>query len=86
MNGKAQDPVYKLVSLTRGLYARVALKVGCDPSYVSRIARKERRSAMVEAALRREFRSALRKIERSFPNLNKTRHRDKSGGRLKNNR
>jgi hypothetical protein len=30
-----------LPSLCRGLYNRVAQKLGCDPSYVSRVARGE---------------------------------------------
>jgi hypothetical protein len=43
------------VSLFRGLYARVALDLGVDVSYVSRIARGERKSKVAERALSREF-------------------------------
>jgi hypothetical protein len=44
-----------LPSLCRGIYNRVALKVGCDPSYVSRVARGERNSEAVSEALREEI-------------------------------
>ena len=49
----------KAVSLFRGLYARVAHKLGVDVSYVSRIARGERKSKVVEKALSREFKKAV---------------------------
>jgi hypothetical protein len=44
-----------LPSLCRGIYNRVAQKVGCDPSYVSRVARGERNSKVVSEALRAEI-------------------------------
>ena len=44
----------------RGLYARVARELGVDRSFVSRVARGERRSKDVERALERE----LRRIEK----------------------
>jgi hypothetical protein len=44
-----------LPSLCRGIYNRVAQKVGCDPSYVSRVARGERNSETVSQALRAEI-------------------------------
>ena len=44
-----------LPSLCRGIYHRVAQKVGCDPSYVSRVARGERNSEAVSEALRAEI-------------------------------
>jgi hypothetical protein len=56
-----------MVFLSRGLYGRVARRMNCDVSYVSRIARGERRSAKIEAALSREFRAVLRKL-RLLPN------------------
>lgn len=40
-----------LPSLSRGIYKRVAQKVGCDPSYVSRVARGERASKIVSDTL-----------------------------------
>jgi len=43
------------VSLFRGLYARVAHKMGVDVSYVSRIARGERKSKIGAEALTKEF-------------------------------
>ena len=45
----------RAVSLFRGLYARVAHKLGVDVSYVSRIARGQRKSTVAEKALIREF-------------------------------
>lgn len=44
------------VSLFRGIYNRVAKRLGVDPSYVSRVARGERKSALVERALAEEVR------------------------------
>jgi len=51
-----------LPSLCRGLYNRVAQKLGCDPSYVSRVARRERRSKIIEKELRRELSKILKNI------------------------
>jgi hypothetical protein len=45
------------VSLFRGVYNRVAKRLGVDPSYVSRVARGERKSASVEQALAEEVRA-----------------------------
>jgi DNA-binding transcriptional regulator YdaS (Cro superfamily) len=45
------------VSLFRGIYNRVAKRLGVDPSYVSRVARGERQSAVVEKALAEEVRA-----------------------------
>jgi hypothetical protein len=44
-----------LPSLCRGLYNRVAQNLGCDPSYVSRVARGERTSKAISEALRAEI-------------------------------
>lgn len=45
----------ELGSMIRGVYRRVAIKCEVDPSYVSRVARGERKSATVEKALIREY-------------------------------
>ena len=51
-----QSPkVTDLSSLVRGLYRRVADRLGVDPSYVSRVARSERHSKPIADALRREL-------------------------------
>jgi transposase-like protein len=42
-------------SLYRGVYSRVARQLGVDRSFVSRVANGQRRSAKVEAALRKEI-------------------------------
>lgn len=43
-----------LTSQFRGLYHRVARRLGVDPSYVSRVARQERRSDAISAELKKE--------------------------------
>jgi hypothetical protein len=43
------------VAIFRGVYNRVAVKLGVDPSYVSRVARGERNSSAVVAALEEEM-------------------------------
>jgi hypothetical protein len=53
---------YDLASLFRGLYHRVARRLGVDPSYVSRVARRERRSKIIEEELRRELSKILKNI------------------------
>ncbi len=55
----SKDSALKRYSLYRGLYSRVARQLGVDRSYVSRVARGERRSPRIEAALKAE----LRRIE-----------------------
>ena len=45
----------QLASVVRGLYKRVSDKLGVDPSYVSRVARGERRSPKIEASLNQEI-------------------------------
>jgi transcriptional regulator with XRE-family HTH domain len=47
--------VYRAVDSLCGLYSRVARKLKIHPSYVSRVARGERESEQVEAALLQEF-------------------------------
>src|SRR5580704_12092151 len=48
-----------LASLIRGLYGRVARRLKVDPSYVSRVARGERQSDEIEAALEKELRRIM---------------------------
>ena len=50
---------YNLASLIRGLYGRVARQLKVDPSYVSRVARGERRSDDIEASLERELKRIM---------------------------
>jgi transcriptional regulator with XRE-family HTH domain len=51
------------VSLFRGLYSRVARKLGVDPSYVSRVARGERESEIVLSALTEEVKKVLAELQ-----------------------
>jgi hypothetical protein len=56
MNGdhsKNRPPGF--LSLFRGLYSRVVQRLGVHPSYVSRVARGERKSNAVTAALSKEI-------------------------------
>jgi transcriptional regulator with XRE-family HTH domain len=59
MNKSATAQCATAVSLFRGLYARVARDLGVDVSYVSRIARGERKSEAAKKALTREFNKAV---------------------------
>jgi hypothetical protein len=52
-----------LASIFRGLYVRVASRLGVDPSYVSRVARGERQSDAVEAALERETHRIIKRLK-----------------------
>ncbi len=56
----SKQTALKRYRLYRGLYARVARQLGVDRSYVSRVARGERTSPEVEAALHAE----VKRIER----------------------
>jgi hypothetical protein len=58
-NGNNSTPSLSLASLLRGLYSRVARDLEVDASYVSRVARGERSSAAVQAALGREMKKIL---------------------------
>jgi DNA-binding transcriptional regulator YdaS (Cro superfamily) len=46
-----------------GIYSRIARRLGVDRTYVSRVAKGERRSPEVEAALIREFDRTQEKSE-----------------------
>ena len=56
-------PLNNLASLIRGLYGRVASQLDVDPSYVSRVARGERQSEVIEAALQREMRKIIKMMK-----------------------
>lgn len=57
----SKDSALVRLSLYRGIYSRVARQLGIDPSYVSRVARGERRSIKVEEALIKE----IKRIEKT---------------------
>ena len=63
MKSSVAIPSPRLPSFFRGLYARVAKGLGFDPSYVSRIARGERRPEIVEKAIRREMDKVLTSVK-----------------------
>ncbi len=58
------EMLFSLPSMFRGIYDRVARKVGCDPSYVSRVARGERNSDAVRNVLQAEIAKAWTAIGR----------------------
>src|SRR5271155_160176 len=47
--------VFPALAVFRGIYQRVASKLGVDPSFVSRVARGERKSPAVLSALQEEM-------------------------------
>lgn len=66
-----------MAALYRGIYSRVADRLGVDPSYVSRVARGERQSEQVRVALDSE----LAQIARSFAKHSSESGRKKSSGK-----
>jgi hypothetical protein len=54
-----------LASLIRGLYGRVARHLKVDPSYVSRVARGERQSSVIEVSLERELKRIMAMVSTS---------------------
>jgi hypothetical protein len=50
--------LHEFVQSVCGLYSRVARNLGISPSFVSRVARGERQSPIVEEALLEEFQGA----------------------------
>jgi transcriptional regulator with XRE-family HTH domain len=54
---KGQEYLLRVHRLHEGLYSRVAEKTGVYPSYVSRVARGQRKSEKVKAALLSELAS-----------------------------
>jgi len=60
LNPEIQSPQ----TLYRGLYVRIARKLGVDPSYVSRVARGYRRSRQIEAALRQALEEISQRLGR----------------------
>jgi hypothetical protein len=60
VKGGLSAPPLHFASLFRGFYGRVARQLDLDPSYVSRVARGERQSEVIEAALEREMQRIIR--------------------------
>jgi hypothetical protein len=69
---------YDLASIVRGLYGRVARELDLDPSYVSRVARGERQSETVEAALEREMKRIIRMVATNHNGANHNGKKKKS--------
>ena len=62
LNTANNKDIPQMVAFGRGLYARVARKIKCDPSYVSRVARGERHSVRIGKALNAEVMTVLARI------------------------
>lgn len=68
-NSDVSTNAFPVLAVFRGLYQRVAAKLGVDPSFVSRVARGERRSPAVLAELREEMgviREHLNRLDESL--------------------
>jgi len=65
---KAIPPAYRLILESHGIFARVSKQLNVNPSFVSRVARRERRSRPVEAALREEIQKVLSSVKLSAEN------------------
>ena len=61
------DPATSPQNLYRGLYVRVARKLSVDPSYVSRVARGDRRSNEIENALRDALEEITQRLRKRLP-------------------
>lgn len=86
MNGDKSDSSMTSipsVSLFRGIYNRVAKRLGVDPSYVSRVARGERKSAVVEKALADEVRIIREHLNNHENNHNNNHDGDSNSSAVK---
>jgi transcriptional regulator with XRE-family HTH domain len=54
-NNTKLKKIHHFIQSLCGVYTRIARRLGVDRSYVSRVAKGERHSPEVEAALREEF-------------------------------
>ncbi len=58
------NPELSPQQLYRGIYVRIARRLAVDPSYVSRVARGDRHSKLIENALRQELEAINRRLGR----------------------
>jgi hypothetical protein len=72
-----------LASLIRGLYGRVARQLKVDPSYVSRVARGERQSEVIEASLERELKRIMSLVGSSRNGAGRTHTKSSRSGSKK---
>jgi len=76
--GNVEIPPNNLASFLRGLYGRVADRLRVDPSFVSRVARGERQSEEIEAALIQEMRAIVKRLKAS-PSFSRRRSFSRTG-------
>jgi hypothetical protein len=65
-NSKRGPAPHNLASAFRGTYARVANRLHVDASYVSRVARGQRKSKKIETALEEEMWSVLKELKMKY--------------------
>jgi hypothetical protein len=76
--------VHSPQNLYRGLYIRIARRLGVDPSYVSRVARGDRRSSEIESALHHALEEIDQQLGRTASSArSKSAPRVSTSGRLK---
>jgi hypothetical protein len=63
MNDKSEATVTEIITAFRGVYARVAFKLGVHASFVSRVANGTRHSAEIQRALRQELVALKSKLD-----------------------
>ena len=76
-------PPTNLASLIRGLYGRVARQLKVDPSYVSRVARGERKSDAIELSLERELKRIMTLVGSNHNGAGKSAAKRKRTGKRK---
>jgi predicted XRE-type DNA-binding protein len=66
MANQSKSTSAEIITAFRGVYARVAAKLGVDASLVSKVANGKRQSADIQKALRQELIALKSRLE-SFP-------------------
>jgi len=84
VKGSFTAPPLHFASLFRGFYGRVARKLDLDPSYVSRVARGERQSETIEAALAREMKRIIALVGTNHNGANHNGARKKQSPKKRN--
>ena len=85
VKGGISAPPLHFASLFRGFYGRVAKQLDLDPSYVSRVARGERQSETIEAALEREMKRIVRLAGTNHNSANHDGAKKKQSAKKRNN-
>ena len=84
VKGGVNAPPLHFASFIRGFYGRVARQLDLDPSYVSRVARGERQSETIEAALEREMKRIMALVRTNQNGANQRGAKKKQAAKKKN--